>query len=343
MLLALSWAALAEQSDLQEVTQQKMQAGASMKLTVDKTSIGIAERLRYILTVETDADLNADFDGVGDRFGSFQVIERSAFGPIVLQDKRLRWQREYVLLPTDVGTAALPSLSVAFLPTKIACVSADDCELSAHGRRSAHHHEPRPAFELDTDPIDVLVDSILPPDVDLTRPRDVLAPRSIEAMQTEAVNEREWGWILGGLAAMVLAAFGYMRRRSSEPGVPISGVTPPDPASRALSALAGLRSEGLPELGRHDEHCSRLSDILRSYIDEGFNIPALELTTGELSRLINQHEQLQFQHPSIKQLLARTDLARFGHQYPEPNQSLDMIEQTESIVQATATAPGSVA
>lgn len=335
--LAPAWA---EQSGSQEVTQQMAQAGASMKLTVDKTSIGIAEKLRYELVVDTDADMTADFDGVSDRFGSFQVVERNAFGPIVLEDQRLRWQREYVLLPTDVGTAVLPPLSVAFLPSKIACVSADDCELSAHGRRSASHRAPTPAFVLNTDPIDILVDTVLPPDVDLTRPRDVLAPLSIGTVQTETVDTVEWGWMLAGLAAMMAVAFGFIRSRSTVLPVQNAAVALPDPAARTLSALADLRGEGLPGLGRHDEHCSRLNDILRSYFNEGFNIPALELTTGELGNVINQHGQLQSEHLNIKQLLVRTDLARFGHQYPEPNQSLNMIEQTENVVRATA--PGAM-
>ena len=113
------------------VTQEKSQAGARLVLKVDKASIGIAERLRYLLIVEADANLTADFDGIGETLGSFQVVERNPFGPIALPENRSRWQREYVLLPTGTGTSELPSLSVAFLPPRATCLSADDCD-SAH-------------------------------------------------------------------------------------------------------------------------------------------------------------------------------------------------------------------
>ncbi len=77
-------------------------------------------------------------------------------------------------------------------------------------------------------------------------------------------------------------------------------------------------------------------DILRRYIHESFNIPAHELTTGELVRDLTNHQQLGAEQENLGRLLRRIDIARFGHQYPDPDQSLDMIAQAERFVHATA-------
>ncbi|MFK7965316.1 MAG: hypothetical protein AB8C46_15240 [Burkholderiaceae bacterium] len=335
LVTAMSMAG-AEQSAVQGATQEKTHAGASLVLTVDKTKIGIAERLRYLLVVEADASLTADFDGIGETLGSFQVVERNPFGPIALPENRLRWQREYVLLPTDTGASEVPALSVAFVPPRATCLSADDCELSAHGRRSTDFRPVQPIFTLTTDALSIQVDTVLPADVDLTRPRDVLAPVSLAQSQATTSAGGKWGWVAAAIATMMLAAFGHLRKRSTGSDIDRSVIAAPDPAALALSALDRLRNEKLPRDGKHDEHCSRLSDILRDYVHDGFNIPAHELTTGELSRAVSQHTALRAEQGNLDRVLSRMDLARFGHEYPEPDLSLNLVAQAEDFVRASA-------
>ena len=159
---------------------------------------------------------------------------------------------------------------------------------------------------------------------------------SLTSLQPTTGAGGEWGWAVAAVATMMLAAFGYLRKRSSETDIEPPAIAAPDPIALALSALDKLRSERLPRAGRHDEHCSRLSDILRDYVHAGFNIPAHELTTGELSRVVSQHKALRAQQENLNRLLSRMDLARFGHVYPEPEQSLDMVAQAEDFIRASA-------
>ena len=87
-----------------------------------------------------------------------------------------------------------------------------------------------------------------------------------------------------GLLLLLLAwlAYRWWRERDGEDEAAVMP-EPELPADViALQALEALRGESLWQSGRHKEYQSRLTDILRAYIEQRFRVPALEHPTSEI-------------------------------------------------------------
>ncbi len=87
-----------------------------------------------------------------------------------------------------------------------------------------------------------------------------------------------------GLLLLLLAwlAYRWWRERNGEE-VAVVNTEPPLPADVvALQALEALRAKALWQNGKHKEYQSRLTDILRGYIEHRFDVPALEQPTSEI-------------------------------------------------------------
>ena len=85
-----------------------------------------------------------------------------------------------------------------------------------------------------------------------------------------------WWWLGGLLALGVLAAAVWIWRRR-KPTTAIEMVAPPTPLDVALRALQQLREQTPPV----EEFYTRLSDIVRHYIEGQFGLRAPERTTEE--------------------------------------------------------------
>lgn len=90
-------------------------------------------------------------------------------------------------------------------------------------------------------------------------------------------------------------------------------------------ALLRLRERNYIEAGLYKEYYSELSDILRSYISEKFELPAPELTTQELLKRSKRIAILKRYRSDIKTVLMMADMAKFAKaQANEASASTDM-------------------
>lgn len=106
---------------------------------VDRTTLQLDEQLTFTLTAVVPDDINVRFEAVDDTLGPFSVVARYPSGPTALADGRNRWQRRYLLAPTDTGSAVIPPLQVAFFTEKFPllsppCKNERDCINSRHRR-----------------------------------------------------------------------------------------------------------------------------------------------------------------------------------------------------------------
>lgn len=85
----------------------------------------------------------------------------------------------------------------------------------------------------------------------------------------------------------------------------------------AFSQLGFLKGENLPEKAEYKEFYSRLSYILRSYIERRFEIHALERTTKEILQSGIQDEIDETQYAVLKQGLERADRVKYAKFTPD--------------------------
>ena len=87
-----------------------------------------------------------------------------------------------------------------------------------------------------------------------------------------------WPWIVGALALIGLAGWGLYMLLRPRPPDPVF-INPYDAAMEELDRIEGLR---LPAAGRFKEHYTLVADVIRTYLEGQFGIPALDRTTSEI-------------------------------------------------------------
>lgn len=141
--------------------------------------------------------------------------------------------------------------------------------------------------------------------------------------------------LLAGIAvtAIVALAVATLRRR------PRVALPPPPPAparpawETALEALDQLEADALLDQGAHLEFHTRLSEIVRNWVEGRYGIPAMEMTTREVSRTLNT-KRLSVGHvaDAIEQILSDTDFVKFANFIPPVDGSRFLFDQSRALV-----------
>ncbi|WP_232526546.1 hypothetical protein [Marinilabilia rubra] len=151
---------------------------------------------------------------------------------------------------------------------------------------------------------------------------DIKAPRETPFILAELL--RFLPWILGGLVIALLIAAGiwfYIKRKN-----PLKGLIkekPKDPPHVvALRELDHIKSEKLWQKGQVKEFYSELTDVLREYLEERYNIPAPEQITSEIMQSLKTvdlpDEKVK---DKIQQVLELADLVKFAKMDPLPDEN----------------------
>ena len=127
-------------------------------------------------------------------------------------------------------------------------------------------------------------------------------------------------WILVGFVAVLLIFTGiwYLRKRKKkEPIFQLKPKVVLQPHERALLEFEKLRMKKLWQHGKVKEYHSELTEILRKYIEDRFQVPALEQTSGEITRsLMNNAECPRNTLDLLNRLLILADMVKFAKAQP---------------------------
>ncbi len=145
-------------------------------------------------------------------------------------------------------------------------------------------------------------------------------------------------WILGGLLAAALAVgiFFYFKYRK-KPEAPTLRPEPKEPAHViALRELDQLKAERLWQSGETKSYYSRLTDIIRAYIEHRFRIPALEQTSNEILAAFDHTGPADYVPlEDLKAILYLADLVKFAKGNPKPEENARTLEQAYGFVEKT--------
>jgi len=140
------------------------------------------------------------------------------------------------------------------------------------------------------------------------------------------------------LVILVAAYYIYQRYKKKKANLPVKKKIIRIPAHvRAMTALNNLENEKLWQKGAVKDYHSKITEIIRSYFEERFSLPALELTTAE------QMQQLKRVHAAenilniTNEFLNNADLVKFAKFQPLPSVNETMMNQAKEIVTNTIT------
>lgn len=139
---------------------------------------------------------------------------------------------------------------------------------------------------------------------------------------------------LAGLALLLLGAgFLLLRRRARGP-LPREVAVPPH--TRALRALARLRTAGRTTPAQIEAFYVEVSNVLRTYLEERFGLRAPERTTEEFLRDLEGGDQLAREHRAeLERFLSQCDLVKFAALVPTENDHLATFALAEAFVETT--------
>lgn len=195
-------------------------------------------------------------------------------------------------------------------------------------------------------PIDYLIgqdsfktDSILVPVFPVildTNQLTVLPDKGLREAPFEWKELRRWWWVPLLLLILIVLAY-FMIRRSRQEEIAPEKLQLPD--EWAMEQLFALKQEMLPEIEDLKAFYTRLSYILRAYLERRYGIQALEKTTREIMRspireIIDREEQYK-----LRQGLETMDLVKFAKYQPQGDQHEDAWQKIHDFVQLTRQKP----
>jgi hypothetical protein len=144
-----------------------------------------------------------------------------------------------------------------------------------------------------------------------------------------------WPWGLGAVAAIALlgiAIFLFLRRRREQiAAAPVVDLR--TAYEIALDELARIVELDLPAQSRFKEHYTLVTDVLRTYIEAEYRIPAMDRTTTELRAALRL---APIDVPSTREVigfLSDCDLVKFTELLPDVPEAIEATEDTRRLVE----------
>ncbi|MFN2189948.1 MAG: hypothetical protein ACK2T3_14385 [Candidatus Promineifilaceae bacterium] len=148
-------------------------------------------------------------------------------------------------------------------------------------------------------------------------------------------------WIIGAVfltEAALLFAWAIRRRHATSEMAAIDNRLPHEIALDLLNRVERL---DLPRDGRFKEHYTLISDCVRTYVEDVFDIPVMERTTSEIQRSILRTSMAPALSRQFLSLLDESDLVKFSKFTPDTVSAKQALLTGRHIILETMPSEGS--
>ncbi|WP_462351877.1 BatD family protein [Capnocytophaga leadbetteri] len=274
-----------------------------VKVETNTKNIKIGEQIQYKVSVETPADTPVSFPE-GQTFAPLEMVKTRA-ADTLRDGGKYRLVKEYYLTQFDEGKYTIPSQKIRI--------------------NNKDYFTDSLLVEVHT----VAIDTLKQPLYDIKPIQEVKKPFT------------SYGWILTIIAAVLLlliVAFVYFVfiRKKKFPFLQTQKKLPP--FDRAIQDLKELQNSKYLIQSQHKEYYTRLTDIVKAYLEEEVHILAKESTTDELLTKINllqEKGKLNLNQETItnlKRVLQTADLVKFAKNKPSDDNAEYDRETIENVV-----------
>jgi len=274
-----------------------------VKVETNTKNIKIGEQIQYKVSVETPADTPVSFPE-GQTFAPLEMVKTRA-ADTLRDGGKYRLVKEYYLTQFDEGKYTIPSQKIRI--------------------NNKDYFTDSLLVEVHT----VVIDTLKQPLYDIKPIQEVKKPFT------------SYGWILTIIAAVLLlliVAFVYFVfiRKKKFPFLQTQKKLPP--FDRAIQDLKELQNSKYLIQSQHKEYYTRLTDIVKAYLEEEVHILAKESTTDELLTKINllqEKGKLNLNQETItnlKRVLQTADLVKFAKNKPSDDNAEYDRETIENVV-----------
>ena len=287
--------------------QVSAQGDASVGAKIDANQILVGDQARLFIEATHNAKQSRlHWATIPDTFNSLEVVEKGKIDTATNGDL-VTYKQRLLITGFDSGSFKVPAFVFSVIP--------------ASGT----------AYTIQTDSFQLAVSTV---PVDTSKPF-----YGIKEIMPIKSTWRDYIWlIIGGLVFIALVVFviWYFRKNKK---TPIPAAIPRGPQEtlqeKTLRLLNELDQQQLWQSNRIKEYYSQLTDILRSYIEDRFQTPAMELTTDELLSKAKTHHEMRHHYDQLANTLFTADLAKFAKAQPLPHEHTQAMDLTRQFVIAT--------
>ena len=300
-LLLLSFALL-----LNPAMAQNNEDGLTVNVALDTNVIAIGDQINLKLSIDQPKDITVIFPVFTDSITkNVEVIRQWPLDTTKNKDGSFNVNKRYLITSFDGGVHKIPPFVFKLNGANINnIIRTDTLQL---GVRS---------FEIDTTKANF----------------DIAMPIHTPVSFAEVAP-----WAGGGLLLVVIlfaAYYFYRRYKRNQPF--FKAEVPVEPAHViALRKLEEIDEQKLWQTGKIKQYHSDLTDAVRNYLDERFDLATLESTTDETMDAVSEEIMHKDLIADLKVILERADLAKFAKFQPLPDENQLSLKYAYRIVEKT--------
>lgn len=277
---------------LATATTQAQRIKATARL--DSAQILLGDQVKLFLEIDHPKNVEVEFPQLPDTLEhDIEVLGRSGIDTFALDDESFQKQiQSYTITSFDSG-----SYRIAPRWFKI--------DLDGH---------------IDSVPTNGVTLQVFTMPIDTTRgPTDIKMPYDAPLTLKEVTP-----YLLGAIfvgALLFLLLYSIKRKKKGKP-LFVLPKKPKEPAHViALRELDRIKNEKIWQKGKVKQYYSEVTETLRTYIEDRFNIPAMEQTSEETINSFRQQKELigEKQLEKLSRLLTLADLVKFAKHTPLPD------------------------
>ncbi len=300
-LLLLSFTLL-----LNPAMAQNNDDGLTVNVALDTNVIAIGDQINLKLSIDQPKDVTVIFPVFTDSITkNIEIIRQWPIDTTKNKDGSFKVNKRYLITSFDGGVHKIPPFVFKLNGANINnIIRTDTLQL---GVRS---------FEIDTTKANF----------DISMP--IHTPVSFAEIAP---------WAGGGLLLIVIlfaAYYFYRRYKRNQPF--FKAEVPAEPAHViALRKLEEIDEQKLWQTGKIKQYHSDLTDAVRNYLDERFDLATIESTTDETMDAISEDIMHKDLIADLKAILERADLAKFAKFQPLPDENQLSLKYAYRIVEKT--------
>jgi hypothetical protein len=284
------------------------------KAVIDSNRILIGDQVRLRFEVEYPAGTKINFPNLADSLAtSVEIIQRLPLDSSIVSNNLKKAIQEYVITSFDSGVHPIPPFVLTY---------------KRNGMIDSVKSNPLILYVYTLPKLDSLMKALKGP-IDIKPP--IEAPITFKEIAP---------WIMGSLLvlALLFLIFYSLRRRKNDKGFFSLPQKPKEPAHViALRELDRIKEEKIWQQGKIKLYYSEITDVLRQYIENRFDIQAMEKTTDETIAAFKYRRSLvdEKSFENLRKILTNADLVKFAKYEPLPDDNNMVLVDTYFFINQT--------
>ena len=278
----------------------------SVNASLEPTEILIGEQAKFKLELMQDETEKVSWPQFSDTLATnVQILEKLKTDTTKLSDGRMSIISEFLVTSYDSGFYYIPELLFETTTEKFY-----------------------------TNPVGLTVNTV-PVDENTD---DINAEKNIMSAPFSWIELARWSGI--GLAAVLIIAiivlllmrFVFNKKVKILPETP-EVILPAHVV--ALQKLEQIKTEKIWQQGQIKQFYTDITDVIREYLENGYEINAMEMTTDEIVALVKKNKELDEIRLVLKEMLELSDLVKFAKFVPLENENETVVLNAFMIVEKT--------